>query len=66
MLIAEYKGTILPGLLDYWFFMLRNNSSFFNGIILLFSERRKTRKKIEIKYKTVIKNDWWGNMNRIK
>ena len=66
MLIAVYKGTLLPGLLDYWFFMLRNNSSFFNGIILLLSERRKARKKIETKHETVVKKDLRGNMNRIK
>ena len=32
MLIAVHKGTFLLGLLDYWFFMLRNNSCFFSGI----------------------------------
>ena len=41
----EYMGNSLTELLDDWSFLLRNSSSFFNGIILLLNERRKTRRK---------------------
>ena len=41
----QYMRNSLTELLDDWSFLLRNSSSFFNGIILLLNERRKTRRK---------------------
>lgn len=44
--IAVHKGNFLPGLLDYWFFMLRNNTYFFNGISCYSVKEEKQGKKL--------------------
>ena len=57
MLLVGYMRPSLEKQWHYWSFLLRNNSCFINGFILLISERRKVKKKINLKTDAAVRKN---------